>query len=55
MQCHDFMSGLTDYLEGNASPEAALQIRAHVQECSDCRLVIESARSTIESFWRVIH
>ena len=50
MNCTDFLSQLTDYFDGQISPELLEEVRTHLGECSHCRVVLNTTRQTIEVY-----
>jgi anti-sigma factor RsiW len=47
MTCTDFLSQLTDYFDGQISPELLEEVRAHTASCSHCEVVLDTTRRTI--------
>lgn len=47
MTCTDFLSQLTDYFDGQISPELLEEVRAHTATCSHCEVVLDTTRKTI--------
>lgn len=50
MNCTDFLSQLTDYFDGQISPELLEEVRAHLAGCSHCEVVLNTTRQTIEVY-----
>ncbi|MDE3106188.1 MAG: zf-HC2 domain-containing protein [Acidobacteriota bacterium] len=50
MTCTDFLSQLTDYFDGQVSPELIEEVKRHTQECSHCEVVLDSTRKTIQVY-----
>ncbi len=50
MTCTDFLSKLTDYFDGQISPELLEEVRAHTAACSHCEVVLDTTRKTIEVY-----
>lgn len=50
MNCTDFLSQLTDYFDGEISPELLAEVRAHLGECQHCKVVVNTTRQTIEVY-----
>jgi predicted anti-sigma-YlaC factor YlaD len=42
---------LTDFLNGRLEVETAQQVRWHIADCSDCRMIVHSARETFERYF----
>lgn len=47
MTCTDFLGQLTDYFDGQISPELLEEVRAHTASCSHCEVVLDTTRKTI--------
>ena len=47
MTCTDFLSQLTDYFDGQISPELLDEVRTHLAECHHCEVVLDTTRQTI--------
>ncbi len=45
--CHDLLSGLSDYLDAEASSELCAEIEQHLAECGKCRIVVDTLRKTV--------
>lgn len=50
MTCTDFLSKLTDYFDGEISPELLDEVRAHSAGCRHCEVVLDTTRQTIEVY-----
>ena len=50
MTCTDFLSKLTDYFDGQISPELLAEVRAHTASCSHCEVVLDTTKKTIEVY-----
>ncbi len=50
MTCTDFLSKLTDYFDGQISPDLLEEVRAHTASCSHCEVVLDTTRQTIEVY-----
>lgn len=50
MNCTDFLSQLTDYFDGQISPELIEEVRAHLGACDHCKVVLNTTRQTIEVY-----
>lgn len=45
--CHDLLGSLSDYLDGEARQELCRAIEAHMAECPNCRIVVDTLKKTI--------
>ena len=50
MTCTDFLSQLTDYFDGQISPELLEEVRAHTASCHHCEVVLDTTRNTISVY-----
>ena len=50
MTCTDFLSQLTDYFDGQISPELLEEVRAHTASCHHCEVVLDTTRKTISVY-----
>jgi len=50
MNCTEFLSQLTDYFDGQISPELLEEVRAHLAGCTHCEVVLNTTRQTIEVY-----
>ena len=48
--CKDLLGGLSDYLDGNEDSAMCAELRRHMEGCEKCRLVVDSARRTIQLY-----
>jgi anti-sigma factor RsiW len=45
--CDQLQSQLPDYLDGEARAEICRAIEAHLADCDDCRVVVDTLKKTI--------
>lgn len=50
MTCTDFLSKLTDYFDGQISPDLLDEVREHSAACHHCEVVLDTTRKTIEVY-----
>ena len=50
MTCTDFLSKLTDYFDGQISPELLEEVRVHTSGCQHCEVVLSTTRQTIQVY-----
>ena len=48
MTCKTAVGTICNYLEGNLSPHGVVALRRHLDDCKDCRLVLDAAQRTLE-------
>jgi predicted anti-sigma-YlaC factor YlaD len=51
MSCRDTIHLICMYLEGKLSPSVQGEIERHLQDCSDCRLVLDAATTTLDRYF----
>ena len=51
MTCRDTIHLICMYLEGKLSPSVQTEIERHLTGCSDCRLVLEAATTTLDRYF----
>ncbi|HOP06184.1 MAG TPA: zf-HC2 domain-containing protein [candidate division Zixibacteria bacterium] len=45
--CPDYINELNDYLDGAIDPELCAEIEAHIGQCNNCRIMVDSMRQTV--------
>jgi predicted anti-sigma-YlaC factor YlaD len=45
--CRDLLEPLSDYISGEAAESLCAEIEAHMAECEDCRVMVDTLRKTI--------
>jgi hypothetical protein len=48
MTCKTAVGTICNYLEGSLSPHGVVALRLHLDDCKDCRLVLDAAQRTLE-------
>jgi predicted anti-sigma-YlaC factor YlaD len=51
MSCRDTIHLICWYLEGRLSSVVVTEIKRHLEDCSDCRLVLEAAVNTLDCYF----
>jgi anti-sigma factor RsiW len=46
--CHDYIGELNDYIDGEIDPELCEEIKAHLGQCANCRLMVDTMRQTVK-------
>lgn len=46
-QCRHLLGSLSDYIDGDLGDELCSEIDRHLQNCENCRIVIDSLRKTV--------
>jgi anti-sigma factor RsiW len=47
MRCKDLLGSLSDYVDGTLGDSLCQEIEAHIAECNNCRVVVDTLRKTI--------
>ncbi|MGB9673312.1 MAG: anti-sigma factor family protein [Anaerolineales bacterium] len=45
--CHELLSSLSDFIDGELEAELCAKIESHLAECQNCRIVVDTLRKTI--------
>lgn len=48
--CHDFLTSLSDYVDGSLKAELCHEIERHLRECNKCRVVVNTLKKTVELY-----
>ncbi len=48
--CHNLISTLSDYVDGELAPELCAELEQHLSDCDNCRIVVDTLRKTIELY-----
>lgn len=51
-QCKQLLGNLSDFIDGELEEELCAEIEAHLQGCTDCQVVVNTLRKTIELYER---
>lgn len=51
MTCRDTIHLICWYLERRLSPSVEIEIARHLDECSDCHLVLDAATTTLDRYF----
>ncbi len=50
MNCEEVIQELSDYIDGELGAALQHELESHLRECSDCKLVVDQTKKTIEIF-----
>lgn len=50
LDCQQLLSSISDFVDGELSPDLCRQIEQHLTECENCRIVINTLRKTIDLY-----
>jgi anti-sigma factor (TIGR02949 family) len=45
--CRELLGHLSDYIDGELESAICAQLEAHLAECPDCRVMVDTVRKTI--------
>jgi anti-sigma factor RsiW len=45
--CHDLLDQISDYIDGELEASLCAELEAHLAECPDCRVMVDTMRRTI--------
>jgi anti-sigma factor (TIGR02949 family) len=45
--CHELLNSLSDFVDGSLSPALCAEIEQHMDNCQNCRVVVDTLRRTI--------
>ena len=46
-KCPDYIQNLSDYIDGGVDSELCAEIEAHIGECENCRIMVDSLKQTV--------
>jgi len=46
-ECHEMFARLSEYLDGELSPDFCTQLEGHLADCPPCQAFLESLRRTV--------
>jgi anti-sigma factor RsiW len=49
-QCEQLLGSLSEYIDGELQAELCAVLEAHLLECDNCRIVVNTLRKTIELY-----
>lgn len=50
MNCKNVIREISNYIDGELEASALAELERHLQECTDCRLVVDQTKLTVEVF-----
>lgn len=48
--CKDLLGTLSDYIDGTLKQELCAELEKHLSGCSNCRIVVDTLRKTVELY-----
>lgn len=49
-ECKRFLPDLSEYIDGELSPELCTELERHMSECERCRIVVNTTQKTIDLY-----
>ena len=50
MNCKGVIREISDYIDGELEPPMKQELERHLQDCEDCKMVVDQTRLTVEIF-----
>jgi len=50
--CHNLLESLSEYIDGDISDDLKKKLEDHIQNCENCRIVLDTTRKTIYLYQR---
>ncbi len=50
LNCHDLLSSLSDYIDGDLDADLCKELEQHLCECPNCRIVVDTLKKTVELY-----
>ncbi len=50
MNCKGVIREISDYIDGELEPPMKQELERHLQDCEDCKIVVDQTRLTVEIF-----
>ncbi|OGO11945.1 MAG: hypothetical protein A2Y53_01450 [Chloroflexi bacterium RBG_16_47_49] len=48
--CRQLLGSLSDYVDGELSEELCSMLEHHMEDCEDCRIVVDTLRKTVSLY-----
>jgi|WetSurMetagenome_2_1015567.scaffolds.fasta_scaffold733621_2 predicted anti-sigma-YlaC factor YlaD len=49
-ECQKLLSEISNLIDGEVSPELCSELEAHLKDCRNCRIVVDTTKKTIELY-----
>ena len=50
LTCKEFLDGLSDYLDGTLEGELRRHLEAHITECPNCWVIVDTTKKTLQVY-----
>lgn len=47
MKCAELLGALSDYIDGELEARLCAEIEAHMRDCPDCQIMVDTLRKTV--------
>ena len=47
MKCREMLGALSDYIDGELEARLCAEIEAHMRDCPDCQVMVDTLRKTV--------
>ena len=47
MKCGELLGALSDYIDGELEARLCAEIEAHMRDCPDCQIMVDTLRKTV--------
>lgn len=51
--CHHYLASLSEYIDGNLQEDLCRELEAHMAECENCRIVVNTLAKTVTLYHRL--
>jgi len=48
--CYGLIETISDYVDGELAPELCAELERHMQDCDNCRIVVDTLKKTIDLY-----
>lgn len=48
--CHGLIETISEYVDGELTPEVCAELERHMEDCENCRIVVNTLRKTIDLY-----
>lgn len=48
--CKDYLTRFSEYIDGELAPDLCAQLEAHLKDCTNCTIVLNTLHRTVELY-----
>ncbi len=48
--CHDLLTSLSDYIDGELDAALCQELEQHLKDCKNCQIVVDTLKKTVELY-----